>query len=724
MKMPRARLLAALGAALFGAFWISPALGVRPQAWQIDEPADFLAGTLENVVLSSRAELLLGLQTQRYELDSKEADTVNTVVMGPDNLPYLGTGPSGAVYRIVNDVPRRFVEVPEGQVFSLLFLEDDSLLVGTGGRRGVIYRVRPDGQRTLFWESSARYVWSMVRDEAGNIYAATGTSGEVYRIPPDGGSAVAIVSLRSTKNILSLAMAGKDRLVFGTDANGLVGTVDLRSGRVRILFDAGERSVSAISPQADGTIYVATTRSGEKGGTGSGPTPTRPQGHPDTARSPQGPGSQAAGGTLADLPGSATLPAGKTDRSGNAIYQIDPSGVTSEILALPAMFLSMAPADGNLMVGTGSPGRVYKVQPGTERYTALVREDAAFFSAAVRADNSFWIGTSRPAAAIHIRPDYSHEGTYTSVPQDAGQVSQWGRISADLLQPAGTSVMVQTRSGNLRDVSGPGWSEWSEPTSLDEGTDNVPSCPPARFLQLRLTLKANSSGRDTPVVGSIRIPYMTRNLAPEITAVSVTVPDLTTSKRGSGNDEWYTADSNLPIEWQARDPNGDSLVYCIDLRQAGHKRWIRIAKDIHKTSYTWDSSTVPDGRYEIRVLASDAPDNPPGTALSKARISEPFTVNNTPPQIEDLHWAATNRDGFRIQAALHDADGTILAAQYAIDSVETWTALLPADGIFDSPSESLDLNIEGLSSGEHILTLRVADSRGNTARAWLTLTVR
>lgn len=720
MTIARARLLLIAGLV---ALCVCPAWGVRPRSWQIDEPADFLAGTFDNIALSSRAELLLAPQIQRYELDSKEADTVNVVAIGPDNLPYLGTGPSGGVFRMVEDVPQKFVDVPEGQVFSLLFLEDQSLLIGTGGRRGVIYRVTPDGQRTMFWESTARYIWSLVRDETGNIYAATGTSGEVYRISPDGREATRIVSLSSTRNILTLALAGSDRLIFGTDANGLVGAVNTHSGRVRILFDAGDRSISAISPLPDGSIYVAATRTSEKGGPGAGSAPTRPQGHPDTGAGELASESHGNVTTFSASPGSATLPTGKSDHGGNAIYRIDPNGLTSEILTLPAMFLSLAPTNGNLIVGTGSPGRVYMVQPEKERYTALVREDAAFFSAAARAGNSYWIGTSRPAAVVRIRPDYTREGTYTSAPQDAGQISRWGRIAADLSQPAGTSVTVQTRSSNLRDMAGPGWSDWTEPVALGAESDTPTTSPAARFLQFRLALKTDKTGNNSPVVRSVKIPYMTQNLSPEISSVSVTVPDLTTAKRGSGNEDWYTAERSLPIEWQARDPNGDALACQVDLRQVGNKRWIRIAKDVRKSSYNWDSSTVPDGRYEIRVIACDAPDNPPGTALSKARVSEPFTVDNTPPGIEHLGDISTGQNTFRVQARLVDSASNIIAAQYALDSVENWTSLLPVDTLFDSPSESLDFAVGPLPAGEHILTLRIADSHGNTGRAWLTLTV-
>lgn len=722
MRSPRAGWLLVASLVVLGA---APALAVRPQTWQIDQPQEFLAGTLESVTLSSHAELLLSPRSQRYEFDNREADTVNTLVIGPNDIPYAGTGPNGIIYRLVDNVPQRFADVPEGQVFSLLFLPDGSLLAGTGGRRGVIYRISPDGERSLFWQApSPRYVWAMARDAAGTIYAATGSGGEIYKIAPDGKDSTVLVSLRTTKNVLALAMTDEDRLVFGTDGNGLVGAVDTDSGQARILFDAGPRSVSAIVALPDGAVYVTTTQPDKSAGNTGGPIPSRPQGRPEPLNDRNGdeePDSEDSSATQPAVLGNATLPSPQGDRAGGStIYRIDPTGLTTELLSLPVMFLSMIPTNGDLVIGTGLPGRVYLVEPGSERYIALLRDDTAFFSAAGRAGNMYWVGTSRPASLVRVVPSYTSEGAFTSGPQDASQIALWGKLRGDATLPPGTSVTVQTRSSNLREPTDPGWSDWSEPVELTAEGEVQISSPPGRFLQVRLILKASEDGKSTPVVRSLTIPYMTRNLAPEIDALSVTVPVMSDDKRNNG---WYNAESELPVVWQARDPNGDALVYQVDLRPVGSRRWIRIAKEITNASYTLNSRTVPDGRYEVRITASDSPDNPPAIALMKTRISEAFTVDNTPPRIENLRATPTGQNSFRIQAKLVDEANNIIAAQYAVDSAETWVSLLPADDIFDSPAETVGFAVSSLAPGEHILTLRAADSYGNTAHAWLTLTV-
>ena len=55
---------------------------------------------------------------------------------------------------------------------------------------------------------------------------------------------------------------------------------------------------------------------------------------------------------------------------------------------------------------------------------------------------------------------------------------------------------------------------------------------------------------------------------------------------------------------------------------------------------------MPDGAYYLKIVASDAPSNPPAVALKTERESERFEVDNTPPAIEHLEAAAvTTRNG-------------------------------------------------------------------------------
>ena len=42
---------------------------------------------------------------------------------------------------------------------------------------------------------------------------------------------------------------------------------------------------------------------------------------------------------------------------------------------------------------------------------------------------------------------------------------------------------------------------------------------------------------------------------------------------------------------------------------------------------------MPNGTYVVKIVASDAPSNPPGTALTGELDSRRFDIDNTPPII-------------------------------------------------------------------------------------------
>lgn len=721
MKTLCARLVILSGLVLLPA---SIASAVHVKTWHLDQPADLLSGTLDNLAITNRAELLLAPQVQRFALDPKETDTVNAMAIGPGGVPYVGTGPKGIIYRIKDNAVEKVADLPEGQVFSLLFLPDHTLLAGVGGTRGAIYRVEPSGKVTIFWQAAdVRYVWSIVRDADGSIFAGTGSDGEIYRLSADGKQAAKLAQVTNTRNVLSLAIAGADRLVFGCDATGLIGAVNTKNGRLRILYDAGDRSITSLASRPDGTVYAAATKTGSEK-TPIGAPPTRPQGKPDFgSESGSAAGTSGTRVQLAALAGTATNPSRDHQQGGqNTIYRIDAEGLTREIASLPGMLLAMAWQDGDLLVTTGNPGRVYRIEPTEERYTSLLREDASYFTAVAHDGESAWIGASRPATVTLMKPNCVAEGTFTSAPLDANLLSLWGQIKVNAAVPADAAVHVQTRSSNTHDVTGPGWSPWSEPAPAGDKDRPLVTSPPGRFLQVRLTLKASPDGRQSPLVRSIDVPYQAINLPPEISALSVATADVA-SKPPSSTSEWYTPDTKIEMEWQARDPNGDKLTYDLYVRKVGTDTWTRIARNLTKTSYTWDSQEMPDGLYEARVVASDALDNPPSLAQSRARISEPFTIDKTAPKIEDLEIHQTGDRTFHVTARLVDNLSNILAAQYTLDSSKTWINLLPVDGIFDSPQEALEFNVGPLSPGEHTLVIRVADEHGNVRSKRQTISV-
>jgi hypothetical protein len=139
-------------------------------------------------------------------------------------------------------------------------------------------------------------------------------------------------------------------------------------------------------------------------------------------------------------------------------------------------------------------------------------------------------------------------------------------------------------------------------------------------------------------------------------------------------------------------------------------------------TFTWDTKGVADGRYEVKVVASDALANPPADGKTSSRVSDVLEVDNTPPVIGDIKTTVTGQT-LRIDLRVTDATSTVAALEYGVDSVDLWQSVLPVDKIFDSPDETVVVSVENLTPGAHQITLRATDAHGNVGYQTVTVTV-
>ena len=115
----------------------------------------------------------------------------------------------------------------------------------------------------------------------------------------------------------------------------------------------------------------------------------------------------------------------------------------------------------------------------------------------------------------------------------------------------------------------------------------------------------------------------------------------------------------------------------------------------------WDTTSVPNGRYAVRVVASDAPSNSPprrSPARWRARRS---TIDNAPPAIT---VSRSRRDGGRATIAFEvsDADSSVQKAEYSLDG-DRWQTVYPRDGIADSRFEQFELVLEGDAASRGVM---------------------
>ena len=241
-------------------------------------------------------------------------------------------------------------------------------------------------------------------------------------------------------------------------------------------------------------------------------------------------------------------------------------------------------------------------------------------------------------------------------------------------------------------------------------------CPLGRFCQYKLVLQSQY-GTDSPLIREIAVACTVPNLAPQIESVTVS------RVKGAGKDGVFK------ISHVTKDDNGDKLVYKIDFRKLGRANWIELKDELEAASFEWDGKTVEDGRYEVRVTASDARSNTTMTKLTGSRISEPVVVDNTGPVVKNMKITSSLKDNGKYRVLgieIADELSAIGKLEYTIDSNARWISTVPDDLVYDTTDENFTIRIdaqEDLPKGDHVITVRVSDADDNTTYKTLEVNV-
>ena len=596
---------------------------------------------------------------------------------------------------------------------------------------GSVQRILPGGERGVFFQPEARYIWAIVPEPGGSILVATGMPASVIRIQPSGSAETVFTT--SEENVTALHRATDGTIHLGTEPSGIVFRIDAATGAMA-LYDSPLAEIRALAVNAAGEVFAAAVAdTGRGAATGGGAVPPPPETSSPAAGVVATTSFRVlAGAAPASAPGPAAAAANGT---AGALYRIAPSGAARTIWrSATDRPLSLAMLrDERLLLGTGDRGRVYRVTRDGD-VTLLFRADSEQVTAAVSEGGVTLLGASNPGRVLELSASPRTEGSYLSRVLDAGGAAHFGRISWDTRTPPGSAVSVETRTGNSEEPDDT-WSNWMAATA-----DTAVPSPAARFFQWRATLR--SDGNSSPEMASLEAAYLPVNLAPRVTGITLHPPGIafeemlnsssprlqgmanrperTDAARRGQSGSSFPAGSGRQLylhgvrtaSFRAEDPNGDRLRYRVSYRRQGDVPWQPLRSGLSETIVAWDTSTMPDGRYELRVEASDSPDNPPGESLAGNRISRPFTVDNTPPVITGLTVSADGAIRFQAQ----DGGSPIRRASITVDGGPA-RVVRPVDGIADSPNEDYDTRLPDFPEDAGSVVVKVEDDMGNRGAA-------
>ena len=732
------------------------------RAWITDSRQDFEAGTLEGVVVSSKGDIRLGLQRKAI---LSPARMIWDAHLTPSGELYMAGGDPTVLYRLDGDELKEVDSSHSDAAFTALTWFDGALHAASIPD-GKIYRLEGTNFR-LAAKLPVPYIWSLATD-GEVLYAGTGPGGQVWRMKK--GEKAEVHFSSGEFNCLSMAFDEKGRLLVGTSQEGLFLRV-LENGAREVIHDFEEDEIKAILPYKGGYIVAVNRLRSKRSSTDmKGVQRTsefdllsRSQNKRFGAKGKNNNNKSAK----EDL-----LPGGRrSNLRGGAVYRLLPEGRVDELFKHSNEYvLDIAMDDDEfLWVATGPHGRVFSVIPDEIEFTQADVEQEQAMALLRRKDGAWLVPTANFGGLLTIGPSRATSGTFYSRVFDAGFKSRWGRCHFE----CEGKVNLATRSGNTEEPDS-SWSKWQD---IADESGSVVVSPAGRYLQFRslwsekesdailskLAIYFRTTNQKPKLsLNAVKEPRFGRHTAKakgrttkkeskkakkkekkdkkgdELADLSTDLdldldfdlpplpplPDfLESSSSGSGSiiSSSKAAAGSAPrgeikLSWSGKDPDGDTLRYRVYCQGLGEKLWLELTKEdkpLSASNFTWKTEMVADGRYRLKIVASDEESNSAADALETEKISEPFTIDNSRPKVTITKLAAKSLE---VAGTIKDERSIITVLSYAIDGGR-FRPLVPKDGIFDFKEEAFSFKIKNLKAGAHVVAIKAVDVAGNVGMA-------
>lgn len=704
------------------------AFAVTPQSWTLTSADDLLSGEVEGMIITADGQLKAGPPVQKVATFADPFVLSQTV--DRNGVRYFGTGNAGKLYSLRGTELKAIATMPEPEIYSVVSV-GDTLFAGTSPN-GKVYKVDPaSGKFTPFFDPKQAYIWAIAPLADGALAVATGVEGKLFRVSAKGEGSVWFDS--AEPHLRSIAVAGPNRILVGGSGEGRIYEVNGK-GEGRALFDSALTEISAIhydaatktawAAAAAGTL-PATPPAGKAASTTQTTTQTdKSQAAPK--KDDQGSGSVEVTITYEEpSPQSGAAPAVS---GAGEIYRIDADGFVEVLRRFDReiVYGITGGPEGSAYLSTGPQGRIYQLQGHDVALVATVPEKQVV-SFSSDPSGAVYATTTNSGAVYRLGQGLDAKSEFRSPVRDAQRFSKFGHYTVRGRDLAASDVSVAFRSGNT-ETPDDTWSAWT----TSKGAEGEVIAPAARYLQWKVDFAKPSAATS---IDAMTVSYMNRNMAPLIASLSVMDPGAVIISANypaapqvldaTNPDEFgiFTsldtpADRSIPgkkyyrkgfrtVTWKAQDPNGDALRYDLSFRQKGGSSWLRLRENMDEDQMNFDTSQLPDGLYELRLVASDGTTNP-DRPLTDTKEGVEFTIDNTPPAI------SVSSEGDDIVVRVADAASPVGRVEYSVDA-KKWVRLTPVDGIADSRAETF--RVKRSEVANHFTVFRALDSFSNASSA-------
>ncbi|MBN2055551.1 hypothetical protein JW905_11545 [bacterium] len=655
---------------------------VKPGRMEISGQEQLARGTFNNLRIAADGSMKLDRELREVaELEEESLYSLAVV----DGALYAGTGTEGRIYRIGQDGRVELVfDSPEHSVLCLATGRKGVLYAGTGPD-GIIYEIHPNREARILAQTGTQYVWALAVMDGGALLATTGSPGKLFRVEEKN---VEEIFSCQQEHLLALTRRGDEWLIAGS-GDGIVYAYNGKM--VRPFFQADRNEIGDLVPGQ--TTYIMAINAVE--------AQDAPRQQPDL------------------------------------IYALHEDGFIEVLHSSNQSLYSMNAFHDELLVSSGDMGELCYI--GKDGAVALTATRLGGPIAQLLPDNkNLWLAMFSPPKILHVSDTPADRGEYESEPQDAGTSARWGRLHAVTMPTGSTLLRFWCRSGSTKHPD-EFWSNWVE---VDQADGRI-LCPPARFLQWRAEFRR---GNEPVVLHSLEITYQKTNHSPRITELTIyplrhgmfqnvppspkkifqqRLPGGLTLEYNFQNDEpgglskgrWIRLRELRTVSWTATDPDSDALLAGLSFRKVGSNTWIKLVEEWPEQFYTVDTSSLEDGRYQIKVVVDDSQDNTIQDSLTREFVAPRYmVVDRTPPVIE--HFEVIQKQGtLRLEARVSDAMSAMDSAEIMLDGAH-WRQIAPEDGILDDRRESFLLTIEAGEPSAGVY-LRITDEAQNiTAASW------